>query len=481
MVKNLFLASDEIPSGAFFRYVHELNDLHAHSLIVRHHDRQIAELYWKPYNSREKQIMFSVSKSFTAVAVLFAVQDGLCSLETPICDILEAYVDFEPEDRVRRVKIRHLLTMTFGFVEEGVQKFYLEHDWLSEALSLCPQHEPGSVFFYDNRCPFLCSVIVTKLTGKSMLGYLQEKLFTPLGIDPSETAWERNLQGYDKGAYGLSLTSRGLARFGQFILNGGRWQGVQLLKRSYVDMIMTVQTPTRRDVGFPREKDNSLGYSYFFWKCQPAGAFRASGLFGQFSIVLPEQDMVIAITSGAQNADKQAILSATWRLLKFMGRRSADDVAISHIQPFLDGLSIKIPPDDESFDPRMFGRIFRFPPNKLKIRSIKLLPVDENHLTMYLSTDKKDLVFSIKDHIWQKTVTDKFCNDKFDSCSTIFYQNPYIAYGWQKKELMIKLVYNQGVFIDTIVLRIVGGRLQLHYMPMPGFMIRSLEMILLSV
>ena len=465
--KNMY--ADENLSSAFSTYVDNLAKLNVHSLIIRRDNQNLAEIYWQPYNAKQKQIMYSVSKSFTAVAMMFLVQDKLCSLTTPIYQILKHKVNFVPNERVQRATIRDLLTMTYGFYEEGIQKFYLERDWIKEALSLPLQNEPGKVFFYDNRCPFLCSAIVQELTGKNLLTYLQEKLFNHLAI--YDVSWEQNEQGYDKGSYGLSITTADLAKFGQFILNKGKWQHKQLLESKYIEQLLTVHVDTDNELNKAEINDNKQGYGYYFWKCMPDGVFRASGLFGQLCIIFPKEHTVIAITSGAENEQKEAILQATWRFMQIWQRLGSAKRKLNVMHNY----KIALPTNDNYEDGRLFSKHFDFADNKLGIKTVQLTRIDTHKLKISLSIRFRQIVLYASNRQWQtnSTTTAPKVNDEFDSCSTIWFDNPYMAYGWHKGELTLKLVYNQGIFIDTIKLKYLDNKLNLQYIPKPSFTIRA--------
>lgn len=478
-MKNMQNFSSENSSAAFSKYVRELNVLSVHSLVMRRHDREIARLSWQPYDERTKHISYSVSKSFTAVGVLFAIQDGLCSLDTKICDILADEIAFVPDGRIQQATLFHLLTMTYGFYEPGIQKFYLTDDWIKEALSLHPQHDPGSVFFYDNRCPFLCSAIVQKLTHMDLLSYLKMKLFNPLEISSAEIAWEKNCQGYNKGSYGLSITTEAMAKLGQLILNRGRWNGVQLLSSEYIDMLFKIHIDT--NVNDEDSDENKLGYSFYFWHCRMKNAIRAEGLFGQFLIILPRQDMVIALHSGIDNEHKDAVLSATWNFIKAFENTADAPLIPPAEQECFNQLHIPLPSNDNTICEAIIDREFAFARNSLDINKFKISSADESNLKFSITLQQKEYICQLYPNQWQKIALGGKNDDDFDSCNTVFFNNPYMAYGWKNNILTVKIVYNQGVFIDYLHFKAVDNKLQLHYLPTPTFTIRAAEQTITSV
>src|SRR5262249_17904140 len=158
---------------------------------------------------------------------------------------------------------------------------------------------------------YMLSAIVQKTAGLTVLDYLRPRLFEPLGIE--DPTWGTSPQGVSLGGYGLSIRTEDIARFGQLYLQKGEWQGRQLLPTT------RVQAATSRQVsnGSSPQSDWDQGYGYQFWRCRH-GAFRGDGAFGQYCLVMPEQDAVLAITSGVK--DMQAVLNLVWdKLLPALG------------------------------------------------------------------------------------------------------------------------------------------------------------------
>ena len=161
---------------------------------------------------------------------------------------------------------------------------------------------------------YMLSAIVQKATGMTVLDYLRPRLFEPLGIE--NPTWGTSPQGISLGGYGLSIRTEDIARFGQLYLQKGKWQGKQLVPASWIEAATARQTSN----GSNPKSDWDQGYGYQFWRCRH-GAFRGDGAFGQFCVVLPEQDAVIAITSGVK--DMQSVLNLVWdQLLPAMKSRA---------------------------------------------------------------------------------------------------------------------------------------------------------------
>jgi hypothetical protein len=152
----------------------------------------------------------------------------------------------------------------------------------------------------------MLSAIIHRITGRSLLDYLQPRLFAPLGIE--RPPWVACPRGINVGGWGLSLRTEDIARFGQLYLQKGMWHGRRLLPAAWIEAAIASQVPNAPSDNLDWEQ----GYGYQFWQCRN-GAVRGDGAFGQFCILLPEQDAVLAITSGV--GDMQAVLDLAWEYL----------------------------------------------------------------------------------------------------------------------------------------------------------------------
>lgn len=170
-------------------------------------------------------------------------------------------------------------------------------------LALPVAHKPGTFFVYNTPASYMLSAIVRKVTGQTVLDYLRPRLFDPLGIQ--EPAWEASKQGISMGGFGLSVRTEDIARFGQLYLQNGKWQGKPLVPAEWV------ADATSRHVsnGSSPTSDWEQGYGYQFWRAR-YGFYRGDGAHGQFCLVLPQHDTVIAITSGTR--DMASVMNLVW-------------------------------------------------------------------------------------------------------------------------------------------------------------------------
>jgi CubicO group peptidase (beta-lactamase class C family) len=276
-------------------YVDAINrlSLKVEGILALQHGEEIARYRWVPEAPRP---VYSVSKSFTSLAVGIAIHDGSLSLTDRVLDAFPGRVT-DPPPRLSALTLEHLLTMSRGHPE------FSRPATVDEALSQPLTADPGTAFVYDNGSTFLASAMVTAATGRRVRDFLADRLFAPLDIpDP---VWEESADGYTLGATGLELDTESLARFGQLLLRRGNWQGAQLVPAAWIDTATRphITTKTLKDA------DYDLGYGYCFWPCRH-GAYRADGKDGQYVVVLPGQDAVIAISSAEETM--APILYAVW-------------------------------------------------------------------------------------------------------------------------------------------------------------------------
>ena len=270
----------------------ERKGLNCHRILVMRCGRKIAEHGWIPEGPHE---MFSVSKSFVSVAVGMAEETGKLSTESRITDFFGDIVS-RPGERLAALTMGHLLSMTRGHRE------FSRPETVAEALSQPLSWEPGTRFMYDNGSTFLASAMFTRAMGITVLDFLCERLFTPMGI--SAPKWPESEDGHTVGATGLMLSTNEMALFGQLLLDGGMWRGQRLVPREWIDHA------TRPHIGTGiKEANCDLGYGLCFWPSRD-GAFRADGKNGQFLVVLPRKQTVVAINSDEPRHIE--VLKAIW-------------------------------------------------------------------------------------------------------------------------------------------------------------------------
>lgn len=284
-----------------------------HSFMMVRHGNVIAEGWWAPYGPHFVHTMYSMSKSFTSTAVGFAVKEGRLKVDDQVLSFFPESRPAQISENLAALRVKHLLTMSVGNEKEPTGTVVQSENWVQTFLAQPITHQPGTTFLYNSAATYMCSAIVQKVTGQKVIDYLRPRLFEPLGVHGM--TWEECPRGINTGGWGLSIQTEGLAKFGQLYLQKGQWQGRQILPAAWVEEATTfkIQQPAPAKPARPNAQNDWLqGYAYQFWRCQHNG-FRGDGAFGQFTIVLPEQDVVIAMTSESSNMQGQ--LDLVWEHL----------------------------------------------------------------------------------------------------------------------------------------------------------------------
>ena len=271
-----------------------------------------------------------------------------------------------PSDHLKSMRIRDLLRMTTGHDKGTLRRIYNQPDWVRAFLTLEVEHKPGTHFLYNTGATYMLSAIIQKITNTTMMTYLQPRLFEPLGIvNPS---WESDPQGINVGGYGLSVTTEDISKLGQLYLQEGNWNGKQLVSKEWIREATSIQTSN----GSNPDSDWEQGYGYQFWRCR-YNLYRGDGAFGQFCIVMPEQDAVVAITSGTP--DMASVMQLVWKqIMPALQEKPLppDKESWKMLQEKLSMLSIrpvqglKISPEA----PNISGKMYVLDSNDLDINSI---------------------------------------------------------------------------------------------------------------
>lgn len=335
---------------AFLDAVESAPDIEPHSLMVLRHDRVAAAGWWAPYAAHRPHLLYSLSKSFTSTAAGLAAAEGLLSLDDPVLSYFPEFADDITDPRSRAMLVRHVASMASGHEAETLDRARaLDRENLVRGFLLVPpDREPGTVFAYNQPTTYTLAAIVQRVTGQRMTDYLRPRLFDPLGIGP--TAWTQRPAGRDIGFSGMFATTDAIARLGLLYLRGGVWDGRRVLPAEWV------AEATRPHVsnagGFAQGPDWRQGYGLQFWMSRHG--YRGDGAYGQFCLVLPEYDAVIATTAATDRL--QGLLNLVWEHLlpalapaPLDGRAEDDGALAERLSGLaLPHLPLKPAPADES-------------------------------------------------------------------------------------------------------------------------------------
>jgi CubicO group peptidase (beta-lactamase class C family) len=273
-----------------------LADTGTQAFLVIQDDTIIFERYLMDYQRDSVVTSFSIAKSFDSALIGIAIEEGyIKSVEDPITDYIPELAARDPH--FKDIQIRHLLMMGSGlrydedrFILAGDGSLTYEFDDLRH-LALTETgvvKQPGVEFIYNNYNPLLLGLILERATGKPVTAYLQEKLWTPMGME-FDGSWSLDSEksGFEKMESGINARAIDFAKLGRLYLNGGNWNGAQIVPSEWVAV-------STQDNGLIQERP--LYYVYMWWgkPCSPdSHDFFALGNFGQFIYVSTAKNLII--------------------------------------------------------------------------------------------------------------------------------------------------------------------------------------------
>jgi CubicO group peptidase (beta-lactamase class C family) len=277
-----------------------------YSLLVVKDGYLIAEDYFNEGSVNQKDRLQSVTKSFASALVGIALEQGyLSSVDQKMLDFFPEAADQITDPRKDQITIRDLLQMRAGYPSEETDPALWDgllsghYPPLIEEFPLIA--DPGTEFNYSNLSSNWLGIIVDRATGMNLQAYAEENLFSPLGIEVGE--WGTDAEGHNNGSGDLHLTARDAAKFGLLYLNGGEYEGDQLVPTDWVqDSLRRYSEDINVTGGFPANYGlsiNDIGYGYQWWSAR-AGEHRfdfAWGHGGQLIVLVDEFNMVIVTTS----------------------------------------------------------------------------------------------------------------------------------------------------------------------------------------
>lgn len=347
--------AEGVPSEAvesFFRDIEaQADSVACHAITVLRHGRVIAEGAYAPYRLDVPHMLYSMSKSITGLAVGMAIDEGYLDINERIIDIFPEYVTSSNAKALKSHTVWNLLTMSTGarFNEVGSG---LDENWLKMYMQSTPKFEAGSAFDYNSLNSYVLAAALVKRTGMSLTEFLTPRLYEPLGIRYHE--WETCPKGIEKGGWGLSLTVEDAAKLGQLCLNRGRWNGEPIVSEKWIDAATSVQIQTPNG-------EMKHGYGYQIWMSDEEGAFQFNGAFGQYVLVFPKYDAVIAMYSGSASLFAHVGLSERVKQLLDTFKDEAlqeNGQAGASLKKCLDGLTYSPScPDELGMDKEEFERI----------------------------------------------------------------------------------------------------------------------------
>ncbi len=451
-----------IRSKDILTFLDRLQEKHVelHSLVLLRHGDLAAEGWFAPYRQELPHVLYSLSKSFTSTAIGFAIQEGLLSLEDFVVSFFPEKLPGRPCENMEAMQIRHLLTMSTGHEEEpGIIG---TEDWVETFLTSYVPHKPGTHFLYNTPATYMLSAILQKVTGISVEEYLIPRLFEPLGIQ--EHRWEVCPKGITTGGFGLNLKTRDIARFGQFLLQEGKWEGRQLLDPQWI------REATAFQVQSAWEKDWGCGYGYQFWRCVPGqGIYRADGMHGQICVVFPEQDAVLAATAGTNG---QTELDCVWEKLlpAFQDHPLPEDPSgLAQLEERLSSLSLPLPEGEahHSQEAEFSGRLYELSSNFLGLTALSFTFGQKPSVTFYAGEAKACMPIGLG--CWKESLAFTKLDD-VHTFQPVGFERAALAGAWDGDTFCLKMISNTTPYTDLFRISFEGNALVVeHQRPLNPF------------
>ncbi|MBQ8510530.1 MAG: serine hydrolase [Clostridia bacterium] len=298
--------SQGVDSRNILAYVKMLEENHVvtHDIIIARGNNILYEDFRPPFTPDFCHRMYSVTKSIVAIAAGFAWQEGLLDLDKPVTYYFEKELEGQTDENMRSQTIRNMLMMStakpsenwFTARTDDRVRFYFQNKR--------PQtRKPGTIFEYDSTGSFVVGALVERVTGQLLMDYLRSRLFDKIGVSDSIRCLV-SPGGHSWGDSAMLARPHDLLLIARFMLNGGSWNGEQLLDAGYV----REATSKLIDTGNPAEKRfDGMGYGYLIWKCYGEGFF-FNGMGCQFAVCIPERDMILIFNGDNQGNEKAKYL-----------------------------------------------------------------------------------------------------------------------------------------------------------------------------
>lgn len=435
-----------------------------HSLMILRHGHVVAESWWAPYSLEHREQLYSLSKSFTSTAIGFAVTEGLLSVDDPIIKFFPDDRPAEISENLAALKVKHLLMMGVGHAKDSIMLLEASPSgvrWEKTFLSQPVVFKPGSQFMYNSGASYMLSSIVKKVSGKTAHEYLRTRLYEPLDIQGA--TWTENFEGVNMGASHLRMKTENLAKFGQLYLQKGKWNGKQVLSEKWIAEATSKQIENGKN-----DSSWGYGYGYQFWM-NPPGGYRADGAFGQFSMVLPEQDAVVVITS--ESIDTKTTMQLVWEeLVPAMTQKGPIESSDDHHKLWNELKGLKYDPPKlqthSAIATKISGKEFMLDKNQFNARSVSFKFVGDQCIFTLKENGKPDIVIANGMNHWIKEGNLKPEPHSLFSLRRIDFDSIVAASAtWQdEKTLLLTWRFIETVHGDSLTCTFEGDKLNIKFL-----------------
>lgn len=320
--------SEGVSSELLYEFLRDVSldkSLNMHNIVILRNQKVICRAAFGAQRLDVWKHTFSACKSITSLAIGMLVDDGLLRLEDKVVDLFLGEIGAISKLKLKDMTIEDLLTMR-STVIFGEAESMTTPDWVRGFLNSPTRGEIGEDFRYNSLNTYMLSSIVKRVSGKGLSEFLEERLFSPLGI--SEYYWEKCPMGIEKGGWGLFIKPEDLGKIGLLVIQNGIWNGKRIISEGYL------KTAASKHVEIIKES-SSFDYGYQIWVGKNSDTFLFNGMLGQNVIGFRKNGIVIV--SNAGNGELFQDSSYFAHLRKYFDRDFKD--ALEPNKPGLDKLS----------------------------------------------------------------------------------------------------------------------------------------------
>lgn len=256
-------------------------DVNMHGFLLSVGGQEKARAYYAPFREGQPHRMYSVSKTMTGIAIGMLIDDGKLGLDSFVADYFKDWLPEKPDGRLLRLTIRDMLRMATCYRRTAYRE-EMDENWAKAFFTSRPDHEPGTVFYYDTGCSQVLAALVRRLSGLEVMDFLEERLFTPLGCT-DERYWLRDPSGCCQGGSGLCMSLRDFHRVAECLLDGGRG----IVPAWYVREMGQKKIETL----LQDKEEERYGYCWQCWRTRSGWAMYGMG--GQLSVICPEKQAIL--------------------------------------------------------------------------------------------------------------------------------------------------------------------------------------------
>lgn len=357
---------------------------------------------FEPHRADDRMHLYSLSKSFTSIAVGIAQGMGLLNVKERMLDIFPECAPPEISENLDAMTLGDVLSMQSGHTVCHLDQMRFSEDSVKTFLAMPVVYRPGTTFVYSTGGTCVCGAAVEKRAGQPLSDFMQEHLFSKLGIERPRAILLAD--GRHCGGTGIFLSAEDVFKFGKMLLNGGVYEGQRIVSEEW----LRAATSPIADNSSNGTPDWVVGYGYQFWR-NARGGFRGDGAYGQLCVVLPEEDTVFVQLAEAGNMQQE--LTNIYTLLDSVEKKDTDraDSPIPAVHPALPG-------------GKLDGTVsYQYQDNPAEIRSATLSTDENGVLTVRFETAYGVQLLRAGSGTWvESTPMLRYCNPSINQLDPHF-------------------------------------------------------------